>query len=112
VSDECDRAAKGFAWIAVEGPKYGLDVNRLDPETLDLGDPTACALAQAVGGTFSDAAIAIGLYDAERGNRPWLIEHGFYGTPDGFVAEYRRLTEAWIAMITVPLAPEPLRGAV
>lgn len=41
------RAERGYTWLRTKGAKYGLDVDQVDPNYLDMGSSVWCVLGQA-----------------------------------------------------------------
>jgi len=99
VSSISERVAAGAAWLDEHRPGW---VDRIDLETLNLGDPCRCLLAQDFGEHFSDAVLAAGL---GQGLSPSAI--GFNVTyargDEGFMwpteREFDALTAAWRDLI-------------
>lgn len=113
------RAERGYAWLRDEGPKYGFDIERLNPDQLDLADGTECALGQTheVGQGYWEAAERLALAgfpvatiddawwtDEDCPTMLWERQHGFI-LNDGDAAVLQRsvlwdqLTSAWREVI-------------
>jgi hypothetical protein len=115
-------AVRGYTFLKEHGAKYGLDVSRLNPDTLDLASGCDCALAQAYGseGTWTTRgywaaiqklapsfpvttqAMSVDFFfaeDEQRSALAWERAHGFIikyvADPYGYI----QLTEAWRAVI-------------
>jgi hypothetical protein len=74
------RVQRGYQWLKTEGLARGLDVTRLNPDTLDVADILNCPMAQTSGGTFGS-----GMRLAGRGvDIEWAIAHGFMPTNGDF----------------------------
>jgi hypothetical protein len=88
-------AEKGLAWLKESGPIYGLDVNQVDIERLDISAQCSCVLGQLGQdyGTVMRKLIADGAIGSDLFERiEWASEHGFDG---GNGVKYHHLDEAW-----------------
>jgi hypothetical protein len=97
-----ERAEKGLAWLKEAGPFYGLNINLVNLETLNLASDCECVLGQ-LALTYSRALDRLeyaGVF-AHGGfaRQAWAREHGF----DDQVTEnvfYSDLDEAWDYLLT------------
>ena len=100
------RVQRGYEWLKTEGPRYGLDVTKLDPKSLRVGDPGECPLAHASGDTYG-----LGMSMANRsGDTSWAVDHGFWQTAaDSYQlpgANGRTIIDdAWYQLLTAGQAP-------
>lgn len=69
------RAYRGYRWLIENGPTYQLNVNHINPATLDVDSHRACPLAQASNGHTYGLVLARvrGVYD----DPTWALDHGF-----------------------------------
>ena len=89
------RVGRGYNWLTNHGPSFGLDVNLINPATLDIADIRQCVLGQASGATFGKAmAITNHSSDFE-----WAVSHGFMWT--GF-NDGNELNKAWRQLLGAP----------
>lgn len=115
-STATEAAVNGYTFLKEHGAEFGLDVSRLNPDTLDLASGCDCALAQAFGAdgywaaiealassfpvTTQDMAIGISLDEAEqRATVLWERLHGFTLKSGVEPYDYAQLTEAWRMVI-------------
>lgn len=81
-----ERVAAGARWLDEHRPGW---VDRIDLETLDLGDPCRCVLGQEYGNyTFALDEILDDVSPASRGFNAWAT-----------TGEYPALTDAWRRLI-------------
>lgn len=97
-----ERAARGLAWLREEGPRFGLDADRINPQRLNMVDPLNCALAHAAGSEYNRTIRQITGRDSyDDMARGWAIAHGFMSDDcESFVI----LTSVWrqlLAPVTV-----------
>jgi hypothetical protein len=99
-----ERVAAGAAWLDEHRPGW---VDRIDLNTLDLGDGCYCILGQT-DGYFWDVPEVTSLYNYA----DVFAELGLFaaGGIEGD-AEYSALTEAWRRLITARRNPPPSCGA-
>jgi hypothetical protein len=86
------RVRRGYQWLQTEGPALGLDVTKLNPNTLDVEDYWGCAMAQASGpGNTYGAGIRKARGSGEL-EIEWAVAHGFLSLnyDDGLL-----LTQIW-----------------
>jgi hypothetical protein len=93
-----ERVEKGAAWLDEHRPGW---VDRIDLETLDLGDPCRCVLGQQFEpqSDSDQCGFEVGMrLLTTPGNDPVipLVEQGFYATSDD---NYADLTAAWRELI-------------
>jgi hypothetical protein len=96
-----ERAEKGLAWLRESGPIYGLDVDKVNIDRLDLSHHCDCVLGQLQGG-YAHVLEGIGFeyawnFDANE----WAEEHGFQHLEG---VSYQDLTEAWKQLLTADRA--------
>jgi hypothetical protein len=99
------RARRGLTWLKEQGPFYGFDYTRIDPDTVSVMDPTRCPLAQASFRGRYSAAISRIMSDPNRYewiNRygfddpnEWITGCGFDVSPWDSADTYARLGYAW-----------------
>lgn len=108
-----ERVARGLAWIVEHGAEHGVDLDRVDLDTLDISSPDLCVLGQGHGrssdGWTGYSAVMRSQWgegwsdgDESEGDQ-WTIDHGFaidYHSPPG-VTKALSLAEAWRQAITV-----------
>jgi hypothetical protein len=78
-------AEKGYAWLLESGPQCGLDVTRIDSDTLDLSSSCRCVLGQLGGvldfeDTLDQIAATVNIEGDFEARRDWASEHGFFVT--------------------------------
>lgn len=105
------RVERGYRWLLAEGPRYGLDVNRVDPKKIRMEKPDECVVAYATGNhhvNFDHIFCAVGRF------RPEFWTDWFWGVRNGFMlnagnkpasydrqgVSYELLTQAWVDVIT------------
>lgn len=111
------RAERGYQWLVTKGPRYGLDVSRVQVEYLDLAKAVSCVVTRA-----SEHANFNQIYQAVRGHRPVFWNNWRWGIPNGFLlninsssydaydtqgVSYRILTKAWVEVINSHRAVPP-----
>jgi hypothetical protein len=97
------RAEKGLAWLKESGPIFGLDVEDIDLDMLQLNACERCVLGQ-LGGDYSIVIRKIlGSHITAYEQGQWAQEHGFLAgdltNPATIAAGYRRLDLAWRQLI-------------
>jgi hypothetical protein len=103
------RVTRGYSWLKNDGHLYGLDIRRLNPDTIRVADPGRCPLAQAAGATFGRGLHMVG----RSGDFTWATKHGFWATYNdyGGMLPYSggNLDEVWRQLLTqLPVEPEPV----
>ena len=87
-----ERVAAGAAWLDEHEPPGWVD--RVDPDTLNLGDCWRCVLGQ-LRGEYFDALDDLGLDEV------WGDDHGFSLNEDlPYPERYAELTAAWRDLIS------------
>lgn len=99
------RVMRGLAWLQEHGAKFGLDVTRVDLDTLDVSNGDACVLAQSLGGDryydyWSQYGRALVRIHGERwGHEDWSEDHGFIPLSSD---DQEPLNAAWRAILAPP----------
>lgn len=70
---------RGFDWVKEHGAKYGIQLDRIDLNTLDINSLDQCVLAQASGHSFDDILYMLYLANAHEKVSTWCEDHGFVG---------------------------------
>lgn len=114
------RVRLGYAWMKERGPEFGVDVSRINIDTLNLRSWCDCALGQAMGRTefglalqlliAADAIPNTRLTSVHTPGTAWSIERGFNTRSDdmsiyaehlvnGILLTYDDLNRAWKQVI-------------
>ena len=99
-----ERVAAGVEWLREHGAESGLDVTKVNLDTLDIADVSVCVLAQALipnddNTWYSPYGVALvratGLDRFDEDAIEWSYDHGFvnrgYGDGEALTAEWRRV---------------------
>lgn len=108
---------QGYIWLKTEGPKYGLDIDRVDINSFNVGEPFACILHQALRGNHCPTGERDGyghvmnllfpgwpLFDGDGDGDTsdaadeWAHAHGF--CCDGRTFTYEDLNASWARRLT------------
>jgi hypothetical protein len=89
------QAREGLAWLKEYGAQFDLDPDRINLETLDLGDPEACALAQSHP-SKNLFYVRFKVLMGDSYGHDWQRAHGFLA----YELFYPALTRAWIHVLT------------
>lgn len=94
---------QGFDWITEHGAKHGLDLGRVNLDTLATNTMDVCVLAQAAGRPYEDILFAIYMAGVADGNTNWCQEHGFVVPGYEDLVDYG--DQCWRDLLTPEAAP-------
>jgi hypothetical protein len=103
------RVERGYKWLVTKGPKYGLDINRVDVNRLSMTSSSMCVLGQASRTkTFHLAVDGIVPRWYSLGLRcNWIVRRGFnvctrsiFHSVDHRGVSLHDLSLAWVDVLT------------